>query len=139
MRKRNTIDQFMWGFQPHFRSGVQYEIERALKEIGLLVEVQVLLVGFALVDDLRHRICVEPEDGPFSVNDLSMVSDRAAELVQADPESRMFISDPRHHGLRHAGVSRRARANALVEAIQASGVFGGADVLHQPLSGYQLL
>ena len=92
--------------------------------IGLLAEVRVVLVGFALVDDLRHQICVEPEDGPLSVNDLAMVSDRAEELFQADPQSRMFISDPRHHGLRQAGVSRRARATALVEAIQASGAFG---------------
>ena len=93
--------------------------------IGLYAEVRVVLVGFALVDGLRHQICVEPEDGPLSVNDLLNVTDRAAELFQADPESSMQISSSRHHGLQQAAIRRRARAIALVEAIQASGAFAG--------------
>ena len=45
-----TINQFMWGFQPHFRVGVERDMEEALSLIGLPVEVRVVLVGFALRD-----------------------------------------------------------------------------------------
>ena len=54
------IDQFMWGFQGHFRIVVAQGIERALATIGLPVKPRVVLVGFALDDGLAHQVCVEP-------------------------------------------------------------------------------
>ena len=30
-----TIHQFMWGFQPHFRWSVQYDIQQVFSQIGL--------------------------------------------------------------------------------------------------------
>lgn len=122
---KDTIDQFMWGFQQHFRSGVQRGIEQALASIGLPVEVRVVLVGFAISDGLRHQVCVEPEDGVLLVSHLSTVASRAKELFDADPESKIIQSNPRLRQLRHAGNIRRSQAEALVEATEASGVFGG--------------
>ena len=96
----DTIDQFMWGFQSHFRFLVQREIKRSLSSIGLPVDVRVALVGFALDGSARHRICVEPEDGPLSIDHLAAVPARADELFTLDPESKIMITDPRLHELR---------------------------------------
>jgi len=92
---KDTVDQFMWGFQQHFRAGVQRGIEQVLSRVGLPVEVRVVLVGFALRDGLRHQVCVEPEDGPLLVSHLATVASRAAELFEADPESKIIQSNPR--------------------------------------------
>jgi hypothetical protein len=122
---KDAVDQFMWGFQQHFRAGVQRGIEQVLSRVGLPVEVRVVLVGFALRDGLRHQVCVEPEDGPLLVSHLATVASRAAELFDADPESKIIQSNPRLRQLRHAGNIRRSRADALVEAIEGSGMFNG--------------
>ena len=120
---KNMIDQFMWGFQP-FRLAVESKTEAALSTIGLPVEVRVVLVGFARSDNVRHPVCVEPEDGPFNTGHLSGVPDRAEELYAASPESRgIYIDNPRLDSQRRASLRRRFRADALVEAIEASGMF----------------
>ena len=121
----DTIDQFMWGFQSHFRGRVESGISQVLSKIGLPVEVRVVLVGFALDSSQRHQICVEPESGTLQADHLAGVLARTDEMFDANPDSKMFFSDPRLHKLRRDGLFRRSRADALVEAIEASGVFDG--------------
>ena len=137
----STIDQFMWGFQSLFRVVVQGEIEKSLSSIGLPVDVRVALVGFALVGSARHKVCVEPEDGPLSIDHLAAVPDRADELFALDPESQSMIMDPRLHELRRQGTVRRSRANALVEAIEMSALFDGLTFFASsgaPIGGYEV-
>ena len=99
---KDTIDQFIWGFQQHFRLGVERGIEEALAEIGLGVKARVVLVGLASEESVEHQLCVEPEDGPLSAEDLSTVSDRATELFHADPDSRLRHTNSRHHEFQQA-------------------------------------
>ena len=121
----DTIDQFMWGFQPHFRIRVELGVGKALSQIGLPVDVRVVLVGFALDCSLRHQLCIEPEGGPLSVNHLDAVLLRTNELFVANPESSILVSDPRLRELRRISLYRRSRGDALVEAIEQAGVFKG--------------
>jgi hypothetical protein len=51
---RDTIDQFMWGFQPHFRSSLESDAKRALEEIGVALRPGVVLVGFLVEGGDRH-------------------------------------------------------------------------------------
>ena len=128
---KDMIDQFMWGFQRHFRIGIRRRIEQALSTIGLPIDVRVVLVGFATEDHLPHPICVEPEGGPLSHDHLTAVSARAAELYQADPESQMFHTNARHHGLRQRGIFHKCRANAIIEANRSIGRIQGFHYLRQ--------
>lgn len=121
----DTIDQFMWGFQPHFSHGVESSIDQVLSQIGLRVNVRVVLVGFAQDSDERHQICVEPETGPLSVQHLETVVDQAVDNYRTNPESEIHITDSRSHGLRHERLLRRSRADALGKAIEDSGAFEG--------------
>lgn len=120
---KHRIDQFMWSFQQHFRVAVEHELERALLKIGLIVRVQVLLVGFAIANDVRHRLCVEPEDGVLSPVDLSDVSALAEKLYSADPESEFMYSDTRLQQSWLNTLRSRAQAKALATKIEESGVF----------------
>ena len=120
-----SIDQFMWSFQPHFRIRVELGVKKTLSHIGLPVDVRVILVGYALDSSLQHQICIEPEAGPLSVNHLDAVLLRSKELLEANPESRILVSDPRIRELRQISLYRRSRADALVEAIEQASVFRG--------------
>ena len=122
------IDQFMWGYQQHFRMAVQREVSRILSSIGLLSDEKatVLLVGFAARDGLRHAICVEPEYGPLTQDDLKPVEGRTTNLMQVDPQAQVFHSNPGVHASRRRGLFLRSRARAISEAIQHSRKFEGA-------------
>ena len=118
-----TIDQFMWAYQPHFRLALERSVRHALSQIGMMSDIRVVLVGFAQDYDQRHQICVEPEIGTLSVGHLRNVEDNGIEAYRANPDSDIIISDPRSHELRHDGLRRRSRADALETAIAESGVF----------------
>ena len=136
-----TIDQFMWSFQPHFRIRVELGVKRTLSQIGLPVDVRVILVGYAQDRSLQHQICIEPEGGPLSVSHLDAVLLRSKELLQANPESRILVSDPGIRELHHISLLRRSRADALIEAIEQAGVFRGLTFFVSegaPIGGYEV-
>lgn len=137
------IDQFMWPFQHTFRRFVQSEIQDILSQVGLETRnsAKVLLVGLATQKDLRHVICIEPEDGPLVVDDLQAVKKKTAKLFESDPESSLVISSPRHHDRRQRETFLRCRAQAIAETIQESGKFEGLCFFASnsaPLSGYEI-
>ena len=137
----HIIDQFMWGYQRHFRLGARLLIEKALAKIGLQAEITVVLVGVARDSTLPHQICIEPEDGPLSVSHLNGVRDKADQIYRSDPDHNLIISDQRSHDLRQLGVFLRARSGAIAEAISASGVFDGLTFFvsrSAPIDGYDV-
>ena len=140
---KETIDQYIWGFQQHFRLGVEYEIQHVLSEIGLQTnnKVKVCLIGFAAETDLKHRICIEPEEGPLSVDDFRSVDNRTAEILQADPESNIFHTHPRIAAQRRRRLLIRSRARAVAEAIENTRKFEMLDFSvseSAPIGGYEV-
>ena len=137
----DTIDQFMWGFQRHFRADVRYEVEEALAGIGLPVQPAVVLVGFAIGNLERHEICVEPEDGALAATALSTVAERAAALYDSGPDSQILVTGPGQHQLYHARRRRLMRAKVLAAAVEASGAFAGMTFFasaSSPVGGYEV-
>ena len=140
---RETIDQFMWGFQQHFRWHIGYEIGRALENIGVVVtEPEVILVGItATEENITHPICVEPETGPLQPSDFAQVKDRAWELLQADPESKIMHSHPRVAEMRERDNFHKWRASAIAEVIEQSGAFDHLTFFvsqSSPINGYEV-
>lgn len=138
-----VIDQFMWAFQDSFRVSIEYEIRKALSHIGLQThdKAKALLIGFATKDDLRHDICIEPEDGPLVVDDLHAIEKRADEIRKADPDYEVFSTHPRVQEHRRRGLFLRSRAEAIAEAIQKSGKFEGLNFFvsnSAPVAGYEV-
>ena len=86
--------------------------------------VHVVLVGFTLDGDDRHQVRVEPTDDCLSIDHLPTVADQVDKLFDAVPGSRQFYGDQRLYELPpHVFNVRRSRADALVAAVEASGVF----------------
>ena len=137
-----TIDQFMWGFQNHFRWNVEYDTKLVLDQLGIAsTDAKVILVGIATEGNVKHATCVEPETGPLRAEHLVQVTSRARELYQLDPESKMLHSHPRAHELRHRRLFLSARANAVAEAIEKSGMFSNLTFFvsqSSPVIGYEV-
>ena len=117
----------MWPFQQAFRFHVEYDIQKVLTRIGLQTngKVKVLLIGLATKDNLRHELCIEPEDGPLIAGDLCSIRDRTEKIRQSDPEYHVFDTHPRISKYRKRGLYLRSRAQAIAEAIESSGRFEG--------------
>ncbi|MEV6287487.1 diadenylate cyclase [Kribbella sp. NPDC051770] len=116
-----TIDQFMWGYQPHFRMSFEGAAERALERIGVALDPTAMLVGFRATEDSnRLPICVEPETGGIKPSDLSGVREDGQARYGASSDARMFHSDPGLNASSHARYRDRHRADALAAALAAA-------------------
>jgi hypothetical protein len=61
----------MWGYQPHFRVTLRSLTEDVFEQLGLHVDIDVLLVG-ALAPGRQNEnpVCIEPEDGKWPLSPL---------------------------------------------------------------------
>lgn len=117
---RRSIKQFMWGFQPHFRHGVERVAGDVFERIGLGLGARVLLVGFT--DDAAQPfpVCFEPENDPLAAADLSSVAADARQRYEASDEARIMYGSRRHHERIHRGYRDSFRADALRDALARS-------------------
>lgn len=91
---KREIKLFMWGYQEHFAWNLSRLSEQVFKELGLDLKPDVLLVGVLKIGvEERHRVCVEPEDGKWSVSLFTDVPARFEETIQTHPLNRMFYDD----------------------------------------------
>ena len=138
---KSTIDQFMWGFQPHFRLHVERETKQALSQIGLDTQVRVLLIGYASNGDQEHPVCIEPEDGPLEIKHLASVTQRAEDMFNERLATQPIPHDPRLRQQRHLTLQKHSRSLALVEAIEQSGTFLDLQFFvsrSAPIDGYEV-
>lgn len=119
-----SINQFMWAFQPHFRISAGQAVRRVLANIGIEADPTVVLIGFANHPEARHRICVEPENGPLTQEHLAGVETRGREIYEADPESQMMHSNRDLHDRIQSGLARMCRARAIAEVLEEKGLYG---------------
>ncbi|MDI1288847.1 MAG: diadenylate cyclase [bacterium] len=112
------IKQFIWGFQHHFRSGLETASARCFEQIGFGLGVRAYLVGFAELDGKEHPICFEPEKDPLATVDLSHVVEEGGRLYDENPLSQHFFSSGRHHERIHDHLADSMRGLALRRALE---------------------
>ena len=109
----------MWGFQRTFRSAVEIALQRSLEVLGVAVEPTVFLIGLLKEGGSGHRLCVEPEDGPVVPADFDGLNDKATELFDQDPDSKLLITAAWIHERRQQQTRHRAYGTAIGEVLQA--------------------
>lgn len=114
---RKTINEFMWGFQPHFRLHVKHTMIAVLKSLGYENDIEVYVIGFR-VEEGSNPICVESADGSIVSSQLQDVRNRGSVLYKEHPRSQLFYGDARLHEIRHNQLRDACRAEALKEAIE---------------------
>ncbi|MFJ2256867.1 diadenylate cyclase [Streptomyces sp. NPDC087844] len=119
MMEGRFIKQFMWAYQSHFRISVKVRVEMVLESIGFAGNPDVVLVGFKAAGEQEFDVCIEPEDGPYSPDDLTHVRRRAVELYASHPDRNMLYSVAHVREQRHLELRDRMRAKALEEVFEA--------------------
>ena len=74
--------------------------------LGVTVEPTVFLIGLLKEGGSGHPLCVEPEDGPIVPADFDGLHDRATELFDQDPDSK--LRDQRRVDTRKAAAANHA-------------------------------
>lgn len=116
----NTLKYFMWGYQPHFRSAATILARNLFQALDPRFEPKVTLLGFLQdASQLRHPVCIEPEDAITALTQFQSVRDRAEDLRQKDPRSSLFHSLPQAQTSSDSRLARRSLAAATREAICA--------------------
>ena len=117
---RKSIAQFMWGFQPHFRSGLERATRDVFEQIGFGLGARTFLVGFTDDPDRPFPICFEPEHDPLASVDLSSVVAEAHQRYADSDESRTMFGSRRHHERIHRGYIDTFRGDAIRDALAGS-------------------
>ncbi|GAA4775829.1 diadenylate cyclase [Streptomyces sanyensis] len=112
-----VIEQFMWGYQDHFRISLDFGLESALSSIGFSYEARSMLIGFRTSDSPGPVICVEQGEGLFKPSDLSDVLRLAGEKYESHGERQVLHSHPIAHENFHRRLKSRIRAEALEEVL----------------------
>ncbi len=87
----------MWDYQFHFRDALQWHATEVLKELGVPdAKVECLLVGARIPGhEVRNDVCVEPEDGKWSLDLFSSVVDMAEKEIEDSPQVILTNADDR--------------------------------------------
>jgi hypothetical protein len=94
-------------------------VEKSLKVLGVAVEPTVFLIGLLREGGSGHPLCVEPEDGPIVPADFDGLHDRATELFDQDPNSRLLVSIAWTRERRQQQTMHRAYGTAIGEVLEA--------------------
>jgi len=89
-----TINLFMWGYQPHFRISFENRCKQVFELIGAQAEPKVLLVGVRKPNlPAGHLVCVEPEDGEWPVAIFHGLAQCIEDEIPNHELQQMFYTD----------------------------------------------
>jgi len=114
----------MWGFQPHFRSGLERDVEEALKTINFREHVRTLLIGLAEQESARHQVCIEPEAGPLQQATFEDIDDRFDRLLPEHRDYGVFHSHPRVRDIRARAMHDEVKGLAITEVLDERQPYG---------------
>lgn len=108
---KNTINQFMWGYQRHFQIVAERCAKLFLQHLDPQLFSNLFLVGFLQEDlDNRHKICLEPDDCGYQQSVFVNTTALADQLMKVDPKKSLIHGHPiaqKNHDLRLKWKSMR--------------------------------
>lgn len=117
---RRAIEHFMWGYQPHFRLGLESRGGRILKEMGTTLVPDALLVGIRVSDvEDGYAVCVEPEDGKWDLAVFDACHARAQEIYENHPDQQILYGDEPSNRDKPERIRRKSARQAVEEALAA--------------------
>ena len=95
MTVRKIITLFMWPYQHHFRWNIEYLMNDVLKVLGVReFKAECLLIGVRIPNRQNpNDVCVEPEDGKWSIALFDGLLDSIEVEVRNHPLQKMFYTD----------------------------------------------
>lgn len=114
--RQQSIDLFMWGYQPYFRWSLGYLMEQVLEKLGTTSKVDALVVGAMRPGAHGHPVCVEPEKGDWPLSLFSGLLESVERIYKDHPAHQIFYGD--ENSMREK--PERIRRNAVTSAVRAA-------------------
>ena len=115
-----TIKHFMWGYQIHFRAGINHDVDNIFSSLDKRFQPEIFLVGI-LVDEHNERrfpACVEPENDFWALSeDFNNVLQDAQNSLKNDPEKNLFHTHPLAQKYHDTRIFKRAVKNNIYKCI----------------------
>ena len=90
----HLINLFMWGYQTHFRIGLEIRAKGVFEKLGAEIEPKMFLVGLRRPGlEAGHLVCVEPEDGEWPVTLFDGLGDAVEAAIPGHRLQNMFYGD----------------------------------------------
>ena len=118
--KEKKITLFMWGYQPHYRFQLEYDINQVMKELGVPeAGAECLLVG-AIIPGKQNpnAVCVEPEDDKWSLDLFDGLLDQIEIEIKQHPMQRMFYGDEPSMRDKPENIRRDSVRKAVQKALE---------------------
>ena len=124
MKNPNVIDQFMWGYQPHYYISLKLFAERFFNSILPNIFNQVFLVGTLIPGETdRNKVCIQQEDDEYSQNDFSNYEELYEQLLQVSPGNHVFQSHPIAQEHHRQNVEKSALRDSIKKCVEQKAVF----------------
>src|SRR4051812_19250813 len=115
---KNTINLFMWGYQPHYRFEIQHRARTVLELIAPGLQVDALLVGVRTPEAIDgHPVCVEPEDGDWDPSLFFGCASRADAIFANHPDHKIFYGDEPSMRDKPENIRKASVMQAVEEAL----------------------
>lgn len=123
---KNTIKQFIWGYQEHFRISVTSKFERLAEQIGITVMPDVFLVGIATKKKNELYVYVEPEEGHrYTQETFAPFRQEYEKARKSDPRAGMFQTHPVAQEIEDRRLHLRSICRSIIACIEAQDGGGG--------------
>jgi hypothetical protein len=114
------INQFMWGFQSHFRYSLQSMARHAFQFIGAHIAPEALLIGFQEDGKSDWPICIEPENREYHPEILESVPTVAEQLLVNHRDAGLIYSDTASHERMMKNREEECWRDAISRALSSS-------------------
>lgn len=115
---RDTIQLFMWGYQPHYRFEIKRRAKTVLELIAPGLGVEALLIGVRTPEHTDgHPVCVEPEDEDWDPTLFFGCAARADAIFANHPDHDMFYGDEPSMRDKPENIRKASVREAVEEAL----------------------
>ena len=127
--KDNLIKLFMWGYQPHFRAQCEFRMNNVMSELGVSqAGSECLLVGARIPEKQNpNGVCVEPEDGKWTVGLFDGLLDQIEMEVKQHPSQKMFYTEEPSMRDKPENIRRDSVRKAVTQIKRYGGRLGHRD------------
>ena len=115
----HIIQQFMWGYQPHFRVSLERLGKSLFEALGIDLQPAAILVGARKpYSDNRNAVCVEPEDGDCSIDVFDGLLEDIERTIEQHPLKDVFYGDEQSMREKPERIRRDSVKKAVAQALK---------------------
>lgn len=89
-----SVELFMWGYQGHFESELEFRARAVIQSIAPTVHPKAILVGVRTPEKADgYPVCVQPEDGEWDPSIFFGCAERTEQIYESHPDQELYYGD----------------------------------------------